>query len=137
LRERRGDVPNFDLIGGNNMTKSEEINLWCQFVARLPDGYLRDTFEGSENTVKAAILNDVCLPSIEALRRDREDMAKEVNDLVKRRQALSEEVKTLQRQADSIAEGIKALRLDAEKIARSACSYASYASNILKGRNAS
>ena len=33
-----------------------------------------------------------------------------------------------------ISEGIKALRLDAEKIARSACSYASYASDILKQR---
>jgi hypothetical protein len=119
------------------MTKSEEINLWRQFVADLTDGYLRDTFKGSENAVEAAILNDVCLPSIEALRRDREDLAKEVNDLAKRRHALSEEVKMLERQADSIAEGIKALRLDAEKIARSACSYASYASNILKERKGS
>jgi hypothetical protein len=116
------------------VTKREEIDLWQQFVAGLPAGYLRDTFEGSENAVQAAILNDVCLPSIEVLRRDREDLAKEVNDLVKRRQALSEEVKMLERQADSIADGIKALRLDAEKIARSACSYASYASDILKKR---
>jgi hypothetical protein len=43
-------------------------------------------------------------------------------------------VKTLERQSDRICEGIKALRLDAEKIARTACSYASYASDILKKR---
>jgi hypothetical protein len=51
------------------MTKREEIKLYRDFVAGLPDGYLRDTFEGSENEVEAAILNDVCPPSIEALRR--------------------------------------------------------------------
>jgi hypothetical protein len=116
------------------MTKREEIALWRDFVARLPAGYLRDTFEGSENEIEAAILNDVCLPSIEMLRREREDLALEVKELAKRRDVLKEEVKTLERHAERISEGIKALRLDAEKIARSACSYASHANDILKKR---
>jgi hypothetical protein len=117
------------------MTKQQEIQHWRNFVAALPrETYLRDTFAGSENSIEAAILNDVCLPSIEQLRRDREEMGVEVKELAKRRDTLKEEVIKLERQADHIAEGIKALRLDAEKIARSACSYASYASDILKKR---
>jgi hypothetical protein len=116
------------------MTKREEIKMWRDFVAGLPAGYLRDTFEGSENGVEAAILNDDCLPSIEALRREREDLALEAKMFAKRREALKHEVATLERQAERISEGIKALRLDAERIARSACSYASYANDILKQR---
>jgi uncharacterized coiled-coil DUF342 family protein len=65
---------------------------------------------------------------------ERDEMSTEVQELTKRRNTLKEEVKNLERQADSIAEGIKALRLDAEKIARTACSYASYAGDILKKR---
>ena len=112
-------------------SKSEEIKLYRDFVASLPVGYLRDTFEGSENEVEAAIRNDVCLPSIAALRQQREDLALEAKALAKRRDELKAEVETLERAYGRIGEGIKALRLDAEKIARSACSYASYASDIL------
>ena len=115
------------------MTKHEEIQHGRKFVAALPrETYLHDTFAGSENAVEAAIRNDVCLPSIEQLRRDREEMGVEVKELAKRRDTLKEEVKMLERRSDSICEGIKALRLDAEKIARTACSYASYASDLLK-----
>jgi hypothetical protein len=114
------------------VTKSEEIALWRKFVAGLPEGYLRDTFEGSEKQVEVAILDDVCLPSIDALHRERYELDVEVKELAKRRDELQKVVEVLNRQHDRIAEGLKALRLDAEKIARSACSYASYASDLLK-----
>jgi hypothetical protein len=113
-------------------SKSDEIKLYRDFVAGLPDGYLRDTFEGTENEVEAAIRNDVCLPGIASLRQQREDLALEVKALAKRRDELKTEVVALERSADRIGEGIKGLRLDAEKIARSALSYASYASDMLK-----
>ena len=72
------------------MTKHEEIEHWRQFVSALPVGYLRDTFEGSESAVAAAILNDVCLPSIEQLRREREELGVEVRDLARRRDELKQ-----------------------------------------------
>ena len=113
-------------------TKHQEMKIWRTFVGSLPDGYLRDTFAGSENEIEAAILNDVCLPSIEALRRQREDMAVEVKDLAKRRDALKPDVAALERVARRLTRDIEELRTKAEDVARAACTYASHVRDTLK-----
>ena len=84
------------------MTKQQEIEHWRKFVDELPEGYLRDAFEGSENAIEAAILNDVCLPSIEYLRVAREEMDSDVKALTGKVQVLKKEVKWLEGRAEAI-----------------------------------
>jgi hypothetical protein len=114
------------------MTKQQEIEHWRKFVDELPEGYLRDAFEGSENAIEAAILNDVCLPSIEYLRVAREEMDSDVKALTGKVQVLKKEVKWLEGRAEAIVDGIRQLQGEAEKIARSAVQYANYAADLRK-----
>lgn len=82
----------------DNLPKDEEIRLFTQILAEMPNGYLRDCLLSVSFEVCRAIKNDYC--TIE------KNYAQEIEELKRQRDALNEETKRIRAQAESMAEQV-------------------------------
>lgn len=83
----------------DNLPKDEEIRLFTQILAEMPNGYLRDCLLSVSFEVCRAVKNDFC--AIE------KDYAQEIEELKRQRDALNEENKKLRAQGESMAGQIR------------------------------
>lgn len=99
------------------VTKDEELALLDNFIAGLPDSYLRDILTDGRSAIERDIRRDIAagtLSHLESLRRTASD---ELATVRKQLQAAQDELSRTMKQVHRATDALAELRTDAKRIA--------------------